>query len=459
MSANFMAPGAQQKRLAAYLDRLAQAAGHTDREKPLKAYCTGLLLPGERKSVEPMAARLAPDNVRRTHQSLHHVVADAPWSDEAVLRQVRKYALAAMMEKEAVAAWVVDDTGFVKKGTHSVGVARQYCGQVGKQENCRVAVSLSVATQTTSLPVEWRLYLPESWAQDAKRREQAGVPEEISFATKPAIALQQIRGAVEEEIPTAPVLGDAGYGNDTQFREGVTGLNLLYVLGVSSSTTVWKMGEGPLPKKAWSGRGQPPKRLRRDARHRPVSVLALAQGLPERAWKSVTWRPGTKGWLRSQFAAVRVRPAHRDEKRTEPRPEEWLLIEWPKGEAEPTKYWLSTLPVETKIPDLVRLAKLRWIIERDYEELKQELGLGHFEGRGWRGFHHHATLCIAAYGFLVAERSRFSPSARSGQLGISLPQIPAHFRPRGAARPQRTAPSVVNRNAAHDDRANSAATA
>jgi SRSO17 transposase len=459
MSANIMAPGAQQKRLAAYLDGLAQAAGHADREEPLKAYCTGLLLPGERKSVEPMAARLAPDNVRRTHQSLHHVVAEAPWSDEDVLRQVRKYALAAMMEKEPVAAWVVDDTGLVKKGTHSVGVARQYCGQVGKQENCRVAVSLSVTTQTASLPVAWRLYLPESWAQDPGRREQAGVPEEISFETKPAIALQQIRGAVEEGIPTAPVLGDAGYGNDTQFREGVTALRLLYVLGVSSSTTVWKLGEGPLPKKAWSGRGQPPKRLRRDAHHRPVSVLTLAQGLPERAWKSITWRPGTKGRLRSRFAAVRVRPAHRDEQRTEPRAEEWLLIEWPKGEAEPTKYWLSTLPAETKIPDLVRLAKLRWIIERDYEELKQELGLGHFEGRGWRGFHHHATLCIAAYGFLVVERSRFSPSARSGQLGISLPQIPAHFRPRGAARPQRAAPSVVNRNVAHDDRANSAAPA
>jgi len=459
MSANFMAPGAQQKRLAAYLDGLAQAAGHADREEPLKAYCTGLLLPGERKSVEPMAARLAPDNVRRTHQSLHHVVADAPWSDEAVLRQVRTYAVAAMTEKEPVAAWVVDDTGFVKKGTHSVGVARQYCGQVGKQENCRVAVSLSVATQTASLPVAWRLYLPESWAQDPERREQAGVPEEIRFETKPAIALQQIRGAVEEGIPTAPVLGDAGYGNDTQFREGVTALRLLYVLGVSSSTTVWKAGEGPLPKKAWSGRGQPPKRLRRDANHRPVSVLTLAQGLPERAWKSITWRQGTKGRLRSRFAAVRVRPAHRDEKRTEPRPEEWLLIEWPKGEAEPTKYWLSTLPMETKIPDLVRLAKLRWIIERDYEELKQELGLGHFEGRGWRGFHHHATLCIAAYGFLVVERSRFSPSARAGQLGLSLPQIPPHFRPRGAARPQRAAPSVVDRNAAHDDRANFAAPA
>ena len=454
-----MAPGAQQKRLAAYLDGLARAAGHADREEPLKAYCTGLLLAGERKSVEPRAARLAPDNVRRTHQSLHHVVADASWSDEDVLRQVRKYVLAAMTEKEPVAAWVVDDMGFVKKGTHSVGVARQYCGQVGKQENCRVAVSLSVTTQTASLPVACRLYLPESWVQDRKRREQAGVPEEISFETKPAIALQQIGGAVKEGIPTAPVLGDAGYGNDTQFRAGVTAQRLFYVLGVSSSTTVWKVGEGPSPKKSWSGRGQPPKRLRRDANHRPVSVLALAQGLPETAWKSITWRPGTKGRLRLRFAAVRVGPAHRDEKRTEPRPQEWLLIEWPKGEAEPTKYWLSTLPVETKIPELVSLAKLRWIIERDYEELKQELGLGHFEGRDWRGFHHHATLSIAAYGFLVAERSRFSPSARSGQLGLSLPQIPAHFRPRGAARPQRSAPSLVHRDVADNGRANSAAAA
>ena len=454
-----MAPGAQQKRLAAYLDGLAQAAGHADREEPLKAYCTGLLLPGERKSVEPMAARLAPDNVRRTHQSLHHVVADAPWSDEAVLRRVREYALGAMMDQGPVVAWVVDDTGFVKKGTHSVGVARQYCGQVGKQENCRVAVSLSMTTATASLPVAGRLYLPESWAQDRERRETAGVPEEISFATKPAIALEQIRRAVAEGIPTAPVLGDAGYGNDTQFREGVTGVRLRYVLGVSSSTTVWKPGEGPLPKKPWSGRGQPPQRLRRDADHQPVSVLVLAQSLPKKAWKNVTWREGTKHPLRSRFALLRVRPAHRDEKRTEPRPEEWLLIEWPKGEAEPTQYWLSTLPVETKIQDLVRLAKQRWIIERDYQELKQELGLGHFEGRGWRGFHHHATLCIAAYGFLVAERSRFSPSARAGQLELSLPEAPSHFRPRGAARAHGATSSVVHRDVAHDDRANSAAAA
>jgi len=454
-----MAPGAQQKRLAAYLDSLAQAAGHADREEPLKAYCTGLLLPGERKSVEPMAARLAPDNVRRTHQSLHHVVAEAAWSDAALLRRVREYALGAMTEQEPVVAWVVDDTGFVKKGTHSVGVARQYCGQVGKQENCRVAVSLSVTTATASLPVAWRLYLPESWAQDAERRERAGVPEEISFQTKPAIALQQIRRVMEEGIPKAPVVADAGYGNETWFRESLTALGLSYVLGVHSDTTVWMPGKGPLPKKPWSGRGQPPKRLRRDPDHRPLSLLALAQGLPKKAWKSIRWREGTKHRLRSRFAWMRVRPAHRDEKRTEPRPEEWLLIEWPKGEAEPTKYWLSTLPVETKIQDLVRLAKQRWIIERDYEELKQELGLGHFEGRGWRGFHHHATLCIAAYGFLVAERSRFSPSARTGQLELSLPEAPPDFRPRGAARAHGATSSLVNRHIAHDHCANSAAAA
>src|ERR1700682_4991350 len=208
------APGPQEKRFAAYTDGLAKAAGHADRSAPLKAYCAGLLLPGERKSVEPMAARLAPDNVRRIHQSLHHLVATAPWSDEAVLGSVRQHVLTAMKQNGPVVAWIVDDTGFVKKGTHSVGVVRQYCGQVGKQENCRVAVSLSLATEQASLPIAWRLYLPEIWAKDRRRRKQTGIPEEISFATKPVIALQQIRKAVEEEVTTAPVLADAAYGND-----------------------------------------------------------------------------------------------------------------------------------------------------------------------------------------------------------------------------------------------------
>jgi len=220
MSASSSAPGAQQQRFAAYLDSLARAAGHLDRTVPLESYCTGLLLPGERKSVEPMAARLAPDDVQRTHQSLHHFVANAPWSDEALLERVRHFVLPVMKRNGPVVAWIVDDTGFVKKGTHSVGVVRQYCGQVGKQENCRVAVSLSVATEQTSLPIAWRLYLPETWAKDRKRRKEAGIPEEISFATKPTIALQQIRQAIEQEVISAPVLADAAYGNDSQFREG-----------------------------------------------------------------------------------------------------------------------------------------------------------------------------------------------------------------------------------------------
>src|SRR6202040_4118217 len=193
MSAPSVAPGAQQKRFAAYLNRLAQAAGHRDRVVPLKSYCTGLLLPGERKSVEPMAARLCPDKVRQAHQSLHHLVAHAPWSDEDILQAARQYVLPSMQKQGGMVAWVVDDTGVVKKGTHSVGVVRQYCGQVGKQENCRVAVSLSVATEQASLPIAWRLYLPEIWAQDRKRRKETGIPREVSFATKPAIALQQIR--------------------------------------------------------------------------------------------------------------------------------------------------------------------------------------------------------------------------------------------------------------------------
>ena len=437
MSANSVAPGAQQKRFAAYLDRLAQAAGHLDRVVPLKSYCTGLLLPGERKSVEPMAARLGPENVRQTHQSLHHVVADAPWRDEDLLEQVRHYVLPAMQKQGPIVAWVVDDTGFVKKGTHSVGVTRQYCGQVGKQENCRIGVSLSLSTAEASLPIAWRLYLPEVWSQDKKRRKATGIPEDIGFQTKPEIALQHIQAAVHRKIPPAPVLADAAYGNDTKFREGITESGLRYAVGIQSSTSVWKPGQSPLPKRRWKGIGRPTKLLRRDPHHKPVPVRELAMSLPSSAWKTIVWREGTRKSLRSRFAALRIRTAHRDYWSSELRPQEWLLMEWPREEAEPSRYWLSTLPAETKLSDLVRLAKHRWIIERDYQELKQELGLGHYEGRGWRGFHHHATLCIAAYGFLVAERTRFSPSARAGQVDLSAPELPPQFHPRGSPNPQR----------------------
>ena len=435
MSATSRVSVAREQRLAAYLGRLTEAAGHADRALPLTLYCTGLLLPGERKSVEPMAARLAPGNVRRMHQSLHHVVADAPWSDTAVLESVREAVLPAITKRSPIVAWIVDDTGLPKKGTHSVGVARQYCGQTGKQDNCQVAVSLSAATWKASLPIAYRLYLPEAWAKDARRRKQARIPQEVGFKTKLEIALDQIRQAMADGVPQGTVLADPAYGNDTGFREALAGMELGYVVGVQSSTTVWPPGSQPLPPPPGKGgRGRPATRVRRDPDHTPISVKQLALSLPARAWKTVTWREGARRPLRSRFARVYIRAAHRDQKRTEPHPQEWLLIEWPRGEAEPRKYWLSNLRENTVLRDLVALAKQRWIIERDYQELKQELGLGHFEGRGWRGFHHHATLCIAAYGFLVAERSRFSPSARAGQLDLSFPEMPTQFHPRGSPR-------------------------
>jgi SRSO17 transposase len=387
-----------------------------------------------------MAARLGADNVRRMHQSLHHVVADAPWSDEAVLDRSLDVVIPAMLRREPVVAWVVDDTGFPKKGRESVGVTRQYCGQVGKQDNCRVAVSLSVTTKKASMPVAYRLYMPQSWIEDRKRRKKAGVPDAIQFQTKPEIALDQIRRARERGIRQGVVLADAGYGTDIGFRAEVTKLETPYVVGIQSTTMVLKPGEEPKPTPARKGNtGRPRKLLQRDANDKPVSVKELAVSLPAEAWKKVTWRQGVKQKLQSRFAAMRVRPAHRDYWRSEPHPEEWLLIEWPACESEPTKYWLSTIPADTALVGLVRLAKHRWIIERDYQELKQELGLGHYEGRGWRGFHHHATLCIAAYGFLVAERSRFSPSAQVGNLGLPTPEPPPDFRPRGSPRSSRAA--------------------
>jgi SRSO17 transposase len=319
------------------MEGLVKAAGHADREAPLKNYCAGLLLPGERKSVEPMAARLAPDNVQRMHQSLHHLVADAPWSDEEMLRQVRSSVLLAMREQGKIVCWIVDDTGFPKKGSHSVGVARQYCGQVGKQDNCRVAVSLSVATWSASLPIAFRLYLPESWTEDKKRRRAGGIPEEIQFQTKPQIALAQIKKAVEDEVARGVVVADAGYGVDGRFRAGITELGLEYAVGVQSSLTVWAPGTEPLPPSLRKQTGRPPSLLRRDKDHQPVSAKQLASDVPAKEWKTVNWRQGTEQKLRSRFAAVRVRPAHRDYWQSAPHAEEWLLIEWPKGEAEPAK--------------------------------------------------------------------------------------------------------------------------
>lgn len=444
-----MDPEAQddEAKFSAYMAGLLSVIGHADRAKPLRDYCEGLLMPCERKSVEPLAALTAPDRTAAQHQSLLHFVGEGGWSDERVLSKVREMVLPEIERHGPIEAWIIDDTAFPKKGKHSVGVARQYCGQLGKQDNCQVAVSLSLANAEGSLPVAYHLYLPEAWASDAARRKKAGVPAEITFKTKPEIALDQLRAAHAAGLPRGCVLLDAGYGPHSDLRTAITALGLSYVAGVLSNTTVWAPGMGPLPPKpSVPGRGQPTKRLRRDAEHQPVKVKALAFSLPARAWRTITWREGTNGALRSRFARLRIRIARRDFDRSEPWPEEWLLIEWPKGEKEPTKYWLSTLPHNIGFARLVDLAKLRWRIERDYQELKQEIGLGHFEGRRWRGFHHHATLCMAAYGFLVAQRATLPPSAPPSAKGPKAARLPQGLRPRRSSDQDRATRSKLHHN-------------
>ncbi len=435
-----------ESRFAAYVEGLSTVIGHADRAGPLRDYCVGLIMPGERKSVEPMAAVTAPARTAAQHQSLLHFVGQSAWSDAEVLAKVSEMVLPKIEHHGAIEAWIIDDTGFPKKGEHSVGVARQYCGRLGKTDNCQVAVSLSLANHHASLPVAYQLYLPEEWSSDRKRLRKVGVPEEVDFKTKPEIALEQIAAACAAGLPRGVALMDAAYGNGGDLRSGITALGLTYAAAILSNTTVWAPGMAPLPAKAWSGQGRPPKRLRRDAEHQPISVKELALGLPKRAWCTIVWRQGSAEPLSSRFARVRIRPARRDFKRSASWPEEWLLIEWPKGDDEPTKYWLSTLPEDIAFQRLVDLAKLRWRIERDYQELKQEVGLGHFEGRGWRGFHHHATLCIAAYGFLVSERETIPPSGPRPARPFQSPAVPNDYRPRGSAAANPTTRSELDRD-------------
>jgi SRSO17 transposase len=427
--------GGRAERFAAYLADLSSVLGDARRNGPMISYCTGLLLPADRKSVEPMAAMTAPSRTAAQHQSMLHFVGQGDWSDEAVMGRIRAYAMPRVTAHSAISAWIIDDTGFPKKGKHSVGVARQYCGQLGKQDNCQVAVSLSIANDHASLPVAYRMYLPQSWANDAERRDKARVPEDLKFKTKSQIALEQIKWACEADLPRGVALIDAGYGVEARFRTEISALELRYVAGIRATTTVWAPGTSALPPPTYSGRGRRPVRPVHDDENKPQSVEKLALALPKSRWKTLGWRDGTNERLSSRFARVRVRSAHDRDAATETISEEWLLIEWPHDEKEPTKFWLSTLDKTVTFAHLVRTAKLRWRIERDYLELKQEIGLGHFEGRGWRGFHHHATLCIAAYAFLVSERAAFSPSKAHCGTIVEVPALPEDYRPRGAAHP------------------------
>jgi SRSO17 transposase len=441
-----MAEEEGEKRFEAYMEQLGRALWHADRQKPLKEYCTGLLTMEGRKSVEPMAAEIAPAGTRAKHQALLHFVTESPWSEDALLTQVRHEVLPLMEARAPIEAWIIDDTGIPKKGKHSVGVARQYCGQLGKQDNCQCAVSLSIANHEASLPIAVQLYLPKDWAGDAARRKKAGVPENISFATKPALALKQIRTALAQGIPPGIVLMDAGYGADTSLREGVTALGLTYAAGILPQTTVWANGQEPLPPApAKKGRGgRKGTHLRRDGEHKPVAVKALAQSLPASAWETITWREGSNEDLSGRFARLRVRPAHRDNLLSEPRPEEWLVIEWPEGQKEPEKYWFSTLPADMPFKKLIDTVKMRWRIEWDYRELKQEIGFGDFEGRKWRGFHHHTALCIAAYGFLVKERLAFPPSGNLASTKPEKSSLSSRHKSRLSAAPHSTTRSRLN---------------
>ena len=405
------ASGARAERFAAYIAEIAGVLGDPRRHGPMTSYCTGLLMPAYRKSVEPMAAMTAPERTAAQHQSLLHFVGKGDWSDDAVLSKVREQVVPKIETHGAISAWIIDDTGFPKKGKHSVGVARQYCGQLGKQDNCQVAVSLSIANEHASLPVAYSLYLPESWVEDAERRAKAGVPSTVVFKTKPRIALDQLEWACANGLPRGDVIADAGYGAEERFRDGITELGLRYVVGIKSTNAVWARLE--------TGSAAVTMRM---------SVEKLALALADEEWRTIGWREGTNEKLSGRFARVRVRIAT-------DAPEEWLLVEWPENEKKPTKFWLSTLRPNISFAHLVSRAKLRWRIERDYLELKQEIGLGHFEGRGWRGFHHHATLCIAAYGFLITERAAFSPCEPPAAGIFEAPELPKDWRPRGAAGP------------------------
>jgi SRSO17 transposase len=413
------------ERFAAYVDGLASVIGHADRIGPLRDYCTGLTLRIERKSVEPIAASTAPGRTAAQHQSLLHFIGVAEWSDERVLGKVREMVLPVLARHGPIAAWIIDDTSFPKQGRHSVGVQHQYCGQLGKQANCQVAVSLSLANHHGSLPVAYQLYLPKDWTTDRARRKKAGVPAGVKFKTKPEIALEQVRWACAAGLPRGVGLMDAAYGNDARLRTGMTELGLSYVAGIQSNCLVWPPGAGP------RRRGRPLNNTGRRDEPDLISVKKLALGLPKQAWRTIRWREGSADWLSSRFARVRVRAAH-PYLSPELLYQETLLIEWPEGEAEPTRYWLATLPATTGFRELVDLAKLRWRIERDYQELKQEVGLNHFEGRGWRGFHHHATMCIATYGLLISERETIPPSGPRSAALIQTPGFPDGYRPRGS---------------------------
>ena len=401
-------------------------------------YVQGLLLDGERKSMEPMASRLIddPSELTAMRQRLQECISVSPWDEREVYR---KLALKLEAEMPDVEALVIDDTGFPKKGKASVGVARQYSGTLGRTDNCQVATSLHLASEKGSGCIGFRLYLPESWTEDRARRRKAGVPDDVVFETKWRLALQLVERALSWGLRKHVVLADAGYGEVTEFREGLAALGLTYVVGVPRGIVVWPPDTNfRVPPRTPGKLGRPASRAVAEA-DAPLSLEALFAAQPRSAWKTVTWREGSRGKQSSRFCALRIRTAHKHTRGGRPGDEQWVFAQWPRGEERPTKFYLSNLSPGTALRSLVRLAKLRWRVERDYQEMKGELGLDHFEGRSWIGFHHHAALCAAAHAFLNLQRTLFPPedseldtadgpprpSADPHQHDRALPALPA----------------------------------
>jgi SRSO17 transposase len=386
-----------QRRLAEYFGQIGDVLGFTKRRASFATYALGLLADGERKSAEPIAARACPD-VRGTdaaHQRLLHFLSNSDWSDRDVRRIAARYAVAEMTARAPIDAWIIDDTGMLKQGTHSVGVQRQYTGSAGKVCNCQVAPSLTLSTRTEQLPIDFELYLPKSWTDDPARRREAHIPDHVCFRTKPELAIEMIRRAVADEMPRAPVLADTSYGDSSDFRNEVRKLGLDYAVAVSAHTKVWCCD-----------------RLGRRSGE-PLSVEELALRMRSR-FRRTTWRQGTKQPLSARFAMRPVVPYHDDGISPSVREDVILLMEWEEGEPAPSKYYFVNLDPSEKPSkkQIVRLVKQRWRTERMYEDIKGELGFDHFEGRRFRGWHHHVSVALCCFAFVVAERSRlFPPSA------------------------------------------------
>jgi SRSO17 transposase len=384
-------------RLAGYFADVASGLVRSEQRWAAEYYARALMMDGARKSLEPLVTRMGGTSVE--YEALQHFLADSPW-DPAVLDRAVAERVCAVIEP---VAWVLDDTGVPKYGRHSPGVKRQYSGTLGKIGSCQIAVSLHAVSTRGTVPLGFRLYVPEDWCSDLVRRREAKIPASVEFQTKPTLGGELIVRAAGWKIRRAPVLGDQAYGNDTKLRTRLHGDGIDYVLSVAAECGIYPSGTVfAVPPPTPGSRGRPPSVLRTDTE--PRSIAELVSGLNGDAWQTVAFRDIDGGQLHSRFAFVRVIAANPvDQLREDPR-EEWLIVEWPEGHEHPSDYWLSNLPASTEPEQLARLARLRWMIELDYKQLKGELGLDHYEGRSYLGFHHHCSLVTAAHGFLTLER-------------------------------------------------------